>query len=80
MNPVEQLFSYIREKLKEVVPEYANNCHWDKENMKGEIIKALREVDIDLIRLFYRASFMQTFPTYKVLSYLKDLPKKTMHS
>lgn len=76
MNPVEQLFSWIRKRLEAVAPQYNKTGCWDKEQMTKEIVKALQEVDINLVKSFYRASFIQTFPGYKIPSYLKDIPKK----
>jgi hypothetical protein len=44
--------------------------------MKEIIIKLLKEVDIDMVKGWYRTSFHQTFPGYKIPTYLRNIPKK----
>lgn len=76
LNPIEQLFAWLRKKLEEEAPKYVENGSWTESKMIEIIEQLLCKVDYELVKGFYRNSFQQAFPDHKIPKYMQEFVRK----
>jgi hypothetical protein len=70
-KPVEEAFSFMKSYIHKKATQYNLGDGWSESDLRKVLLEAKSKITYDMVKSWYKNTFIQMYPNYKIPNYLK---------